>query len=584
MKEEMDVMILALLLFMTMIPVNAEGLSAEGAQILSQSRQNIPDEPEHGDRFGYSLVAAKFTNDQYDDIAIGVPYERFSNRAGGAVVTLKGSSTGIKPSSGFFWSQNGPMLPDEPYPNDWFGESLATGDFNGDGIADLAIGIPGENDQAGNVQILYGKWSGLVYDLRPDNNQIWNQDSTNIKGESGSGDHFGQSLAVGDFNRDTYDDLAIGVPFEDFKESCDDTPAGTICVEHEAVDAGAVNIIYGSSSGLTAKNNQIIYLKGDNVYDIPEKWDHFGWSLATGKFAVNSERDRDEYDDLVISAPGKDIEGQKDVGAVYVFFGSDEGIKDEWYSFWFTNGRDLIKETPLLQNSLFWTQEMMDFGHAVAVGDFDGNGQDDIAISATNCSIKNSAQGELRTISGAGAVFLLYFDVSSLTENPSCEAWIYPKNSDTIPKKGDLFGNALAVGDFDGNHVDDMAVGVPGRDIAATISGVPQIIEDAGAVYVLYGSDDTSNPRIRPGLKQLNSQIWTQSSVGLGSTSEKGDNFGWALDSGNFNGDDENDLAIGIPGKDISGTSDAGSVQILYGSREPSYPMARSGAQRPFPI
>jgi len=142
----------------------------------------------------------------------------------------------------------------------------------------------------------------------------------------------------------------------------------------------------------------------------------------------------------------------------------------------------------------------------------------------------------------------------------------------------------LAVGDFDGNHVDDMAVGVPGRDIAATISGVPQIIEDAGAVYVLYGSDDTSNPRIHPGLKQLNSQIWTQSSVGLGSTSEKGDNFGWALDSGNFNGDDENDLAIGIPGKDISGTSDAGSVQILYGSREPSYPMARSGAQRPFPI
>jgi len=50
---------------------------------------------------------------------------------------------------------------------------------------------------------------------------------------------FGYSLATGDFNDDGYDDLAIGVPSEDLNDP-------TI------QDMGAVNVIYGSASGLSA--------------------------------------------------------------------------------------------------------------------------------------------------------------------------------------------------------------------------------------------------------------------------------------------------------------------------------------------
>ena len=50
-------------------------------------------------------------------------------------------------------------------------------------------------------------------------------------------DQFGFSLTAGDFNADGKDDLAIGAPFENI---------GSI------LDAGGAEVIYGSSSGLSA--------------------------------------------------------------------------------------------------------------------------------------------------------------------------------------------------------------------------------------------------------------------------------------------------------------------------------------------
>jgi FG-GAP repeat len=42
-------------------------------------------------------------------------------------------------------------------PGDLFGFALAAGDFNGDGAADLAVGVYGEDDFAGAVNVLYGR-------------------------------------------------------------------------------------------------------------------------------------------------------------------------------------------------------------------------------------------------------------------------------------------------------------------------------------------------------------------------------------------------------------------------------------------
>src|SRR5688500_14283099 len=109
----------------------------------------------------------------------------------------------------------------------------ASGDFNNDGFADLAIGVPGENAAAGAVSVIYGDATGLSTSRVGD--QLWTQDSAGVQGDAEAGDNFGYAVAVGNFDDDAYDDLAIGVPYENLTTT----------------SAGRVNIIYGSSSGLS---------------------------------------------------------------------------------------------------------------------------------------------------------------------------------------------------------------------------------------------------------------------------------------------------------------------------------------------
>ena len=88
------------------------------------------------------------------------------------------------------------------------------GDFNADGFDDLAIGVPGETlgsiSGAGAVEVIYGSSSGLSA-TSAHADQFWTQDSTNIDNQAETGDMFGRSLVIGDFNADGFDDLVVGV-------------------------------------------------------------------------------------------------------------------------------------------------------------------------------------------------------------------------------------------------------------------------------------------------------------------------------------------------------------------------------------
>ena len=106
-------------------------------------------------------------------------------------------------------------------------------DFNGDGRADLAIGVIGEGHEfAGAVNVLYGSATGLT----AAGDQLWTLDTPGVKGSisRGWGEYFGRALASGDFDRDGYADLAIGVPGDKEGETGPHT--------------GGVNVLYGSAA------------------------------------------------------------------------------------------------------------------------------------------------------------------------------------------------------------------------------------------------------------------------------------------------------------------------------------------------
>ena len=135
-------------------------------------------------------------------------------------------------------------LNDTPSGYDVFGSSMVYGDFNDDKYEDLIVGIPGREvagaGRAGALAVFYGTADGMS----TDNALFISQNDLNSYSRSDdhaeTDDRFGSSLSVGDFNADGFDDLVVGAPGESVGSTS---------------NAGAVHIIYGSSSGLAIYEN-----------------------------------------------------------------------------------------------------------------------------------------------------------------------------------------------------------------------------------------------------------------------------------------------------------------------------------------
>jgi hypothetical protein len=131
-------------------------------------------------------AASDFNCDGYGDLAVGAPLEDvgpLNLTDAGAVNVLYGTSNGLSSASNQFWTQDSPNVEDVAEVDDYFGGALATGDFNGDGCSDLAIGAQFEEVHgiggAGSVSVLYGSPAGLSATVVPD--QFWTQDSSNVE-------------------------------------------------------------------------------------------------------------------------------------------------------------------------------------------------------------------------------------------------------------------------------------------------------------------------------------------------------------------------------------------------------------------
>ena len=465
-----------------------------------------------------------------DDLAIGSPYKRIGNlNEAGGVNVLYGTKSGLAASGQFddqFWIKGDLGLPGTTAPWDWFGGALAVGDFNGDCFLDLAVGVPGEwvdgLREAGSVYILYGSLHGL----QTSGGQRWNQNSPGISGVSEEWDHFGSALAVGDFDKDGFDDLAVGIRGESVGEEA---------------EAGAVLVMYGSANVLTAARNSL-WVQGGGVGGIIEAGDNFGSSLTTGDF------NGDGFSDLAVGAYKEDFI-TNNAGAVHILYGSAAGIK--------TVGAQLFTEADLgiVSGVNDW------FGWALAAGDFNGDGKTDLAIGAPNSSWEGPP---------VGAVSVLYGSDGGLL-TAGRDFWHQGLPGLGLAEIGNRFGFALAAADFNKDGCTDLAIGAPYDEASG--------VANSGSVYVILGS--------AAGLANLR-QVWHQNRLD-GSTATAGDRFGAALASGNFNGDGYADLAVGVPNEEEGPVAEAGAVHIILGNEAglisagnqywtPSSPSVQGGA------
>jgi FG-GAP repeat len=338
-------------------------------------------------------------------------------------------------------------------------------DFNNDGVDDLAVGVPldtvGAAVGAGAVNVLYGSVTGLG----GTGSQLLSQATPGVPGSAETDDGFGSALAAGDFNNDTFADLAVGAPGESVGP---------------AVAAGAVSVLYGSASGLTGTGSQQFTQVGGAV----EAGDQFGSALAVGDF------DADAFADLAAGAPSEGAFGTPSAGAVSVLPGSSGGLT--------TVGGQIFTQVGSA------AEAGDQFGFAVAAGDFNNDGFADLAAGAPF--------EDAFSTSDAGAVSVLPGSSAGLT---TTGGQIFTQVG-SAAETGDVFGFEVAAGDFDNDGFADLAAGAPFEDAFS--------IADAGAVSVLPGSSG--------GLTTAGGQIFTQDSPGVPGGAEAFDGFGYTLATG----------------------------------------------------
>src|SRR3990172_3652838 len=226
-----------------------------------------------------------------------------------------------------------------------FGNSVAVGSMDGDGIADVVVGAYAE-DVGGNAN------QGRAYAFSgADRSLLLTLDTPDPQ----AGAWFGNEVAIGRVDGDGTRDIVVSALGEDVGGN---------------TDQGRAYVFSGADGRL------LFTLDSPN----PQPGAFFGASVAVGN--VNN----DGYDDIAVGAYLEDVAGKKGQGRADVFSGLDGSLL-------------LTLTAP--------NPDAHGFGTAVAIGDVNGDFQGDVAVGSPDDEVAgNLNQGRVYVFSGAGGSLL----------------------------------------------------------------------------------------------------------------------------------------------------------------------------------
>ena len=174
--------------------------------------------------------------------------------------------------------------------------------------------------------------------------EVFKSEFTTLKGQQDNG-NFGESVGLGDVDRDGYLDLVVG-----------------------ATGQEAVHIYRGSKAGIATTPSTV--LKGEK-----EK-SEFGRSMTVGD--ING----DGYADVIVGAHSMDDGIGSHQGKLYVFFGSAKGVNDK------------------PAQSIAGEHKGDEYARTFAVADMDGDGINDLITGASGYNGEQTYQGKVYVYRG----------------------------------------------------------------------------------------------------------------------------------------------------------------------------------------